>query len=635
MVTHIRKNQWGITMARTDKGAAASNRLKQASLKSRSRVAVKDAVKHKDVVVPVSTWRYKTIGLVFGASFVCLALRAVYLQIIDNEYLQSQGDARYLRVQKEPPTRGLISDRNGQPIAISTPVESIWMHPATILKQEKEYSYKKLSTLLGMTREELINRAEKRKARQFVYLKRHLSPQVAKEILALEVPGINSEREYKRYYPSGPVMGHVLGFTNIDNEGQEGLELAYDKALKGQAGSTQVLRDKVGHVVEYVEQLARVRHGDDITLSLDARIQYLAYRHLQAAVKRHDATSASLVALDAKTGEILSMISMPDFNPNDRADLKSAHFRNRSITDSYEPGSTVKPITIAMAMDAGVVDADTIIDTEEGFYYVGGSRISDTKPHGELTVAEVIKKSSNIGSAKIAMMMQPIDLYNTYRSLGFGQTSKLSIPGEQRGILAKRKEWKPIEHATMSYGYGLSVNTLQLARSYQALANDGVLLPVSVHPVDVDKVPAGKRVFSKETVDQVALMLEAAVGDKGTAPKARVSQFRVGGKTGTAHRVVDGKYQDDSYTSLFAGFAPISDPEIVLVVSVNDPKGVDYYGGLVAAPVFSKVMAGALRLRGLTPDALSEPDNAELKLMITRPVSSVDAVSTKVAVTQR
>lgn len=269
----------------------------------------------KDVIIPVSTWRYKMIGLVFGSMFIGLTARAVHLQIIDNDYLQSQGDARYLRVQKEPPTRGMIVDRNDQPVAISTPVESIWMHPATILKQEKEYAYKKLTSLLGTSRAKLIAKAESKKGREFVYLKRHLPPHVAKKILALNVPGINSVREYKRYYPAGPVMGHVLGFTNIDNEGQEGLELAYDEALKGQAGRTQVLRDKVGHVVEYVEQLARVRHGDDIKLSLDARIQYLAYRHLQAAVKRHKATSASLVALDVKTGEILSMISMPDFNP--------------------------------------------------------------------------------------------------------------------------------------------------------------------------------------------------------------------------------------------------------------------------------------------------------------------------------
>jgi len=577
----------------------------------------------KEVIVPVATWRYKMIGVIFGGVFLGLVVRAVYLQIIDNDYLQSEGDARYLRVQKEEPTRGMIVDRNNQPLAISTPVDSIWMHPPTILRQQKEYSYKKLTKLLGMTRDQLIAKANKAKAKEFSYLRRHLSPQIANEILALDVPGINTVREYKRYYPAGPVLGHVLGFTNIDNEGQEGLELAYNKSLKGQAGRTHVLRDKMGHVVEYVEQLSRVKHGEDIQLSLDARIQYLAYRHLQAAVKSHQASSASLVALDAKTGEVLAMVSMPDFNPNDRAELKSARFRNRSITDSFEPGSTMKPFTVAMALEDGVVEPETLIDAQNGFYYIGRSRISDTKPYGEISVSDVIKKSSNIGSAKIAMMMPPRDLYDTYRELGFGSTNGLKISGEHKGILAKRKKWRPIEHATLSYGYGLSVNTLQLARSYLALANDGVMMPISLHPVK--EQPEGTRVFSKEVVDQVALMLEAAVSDKGTAPKARVDQYRVGGKTGTAHKVVNGQYQDDSYMSLFAGFAPISDPDIVLVVSVNDPKGVDYYGGLVAAPVFSSVMAGALRFRDVPPDALDEK-NEELKLMISRPAKDVASI---------
>jgi len=575
----------------------------------------------KEVIAPISTWRYKVIGLVFSLVFIGLITRAVHLQIVDTDYLQSQGDARYLRVQKEMPTRGMIVDSHHQPLAISSPVDSIWMHPATILKQKNEYSYKKLSALLSISLQDLLKKASDKKAKQFVYLKRHVKPSVAAEILSLEIPGINSVREYKRYYPAGPVLGHVLGFTNIDNEGQEGLELAYDDQLKGQAGRTQVLQDKVGHVVEYVEQLSRVQHGQDLRLSLDARIQYLAYRHLQAAVKEHRASSASLVALNAKTGEILAMVSAPDFNPNDRAELKSAHFRNRSITDSYEPGSTVKPFTIAMALEDDVIDPATVIDTEKGFYYIGRNRISDTEPHGAITVADVIKESSNIGSVKIAMMMEPVDLYKTYKELGFGKTNKLKLQGEQRGILVKRKKWKPIEHATLSYGYGLSVNTLQLARAYQALANGGVMLPASLHPVDVDNAPKGERVFSKETVDQVALMLEAATSDEGTAPKAQIDQYRVGGKTGTAHRVVNGQYQDDSYMSLFAGFAPLSDPDIVMVVAVNDPKGVDYYGGLVAAPVFSGVMKGALRLRNIAPDAVDKPTEGpdKLKLMIARP----------------
>jgi len=570
----------------------------------------------KEVFVPVGTWRYQVVGVIFAMIFIGLVARAGYLQIVDTEYLQSQGDARYLRVQTEIPTRGMIVDRNNQPLAISTPVDSLWMHPATILKQQKEYSYSKLADLLGTTAKDILAKAENKQTKQFVYLKRHLPPFLAKQILDLDIPGVNGVREYKRYYPAGPVVGHVLGFTNIDNEGQEGLELAYNERLKGLSGRTQVMRDRYGHVVEYVEQLSRVQHGEDITLSLDSRIQYLAHRHLQAALKKHQASTASLVALDAKTGEVLAMVSAPDFNPNDRYDLKSSQFRNRSITDSYEPGSTVKPFAVAMALEKGLVDSNSMVDTGEGSFYIGKNKISDSKAYGEISVTEVIQKSSNIGVAKIAMSMGAKDLFKTYRKLGFGETNKLKIPGEHRGILTKRKKWRPIEHATMSYGYGLTVNTLQLARAYLALANNGVLLPVSLHPVD--EVPEGKRVFSEETTAQISLMLEAAVNDDGTAPLARVDQYRVGGKTGTAHKVVDGQYQEDSYLSTFAGFAPISDPEIVIVVSVNDPKGVDYYGGLVAAPVFSSVMSGALRLRNVTPDAIEKNDEP-IELMITRP----------------
>ncbi len=577
----------------------------------------------KEVVIPASTWRYATIGVIFGSIFVGLIARAAYLQIIDTDYLQSQGDARYLRVQKEVPTRGMIVDRNNQPLAVSTPVDSIWMHPSTILEQQHRYAYSQLTTLLEMSRDQLLQKAKDKKTRQFVYLKRHLAPQLAAQIIALDIPGINSVREYKRYYPAGPVLGHLLGFVNIDNKGQEGIELAYDEYLKGQSGRTQILQDRNGHVVEYVEQLSAVQHGDNIKLSIDARIQYLAYRHLQAALKKHKASSASLVALDVKTGEILAMVSAPDFNPNNRAEFKSSLIRNRSIADSFEPGSTMKPFTIAMALDEGVVSADTKIDTDPGYFYIGRNRINDTSNHGEITVAEVIQMSSNIGSAKIAMMMESRDLYDTYRALGFGETNKLKLQGEQKGILVKRKKWKPIEHATLAYGYGLSVNTLQLARAYQALANDGVMLPVSLHPVD--KAVIGKRIFSSDVVKQVNSMLEAATGSEGTAPRAQVDQYRVAGKTGTAHRVVKGQYQDDSYTSLFAGFAPMSDPEIVLVIAVSDPKGVDYYGGLVAAPVFSSVMEGALRYRDVRSDAVpSSRQKQQLarvtdELIITRP----------------
>ncbi len=574
----------------------------------------------QEVIVPVSTWRYKVVGMIFGVCFIGLIGRAGYLQVVDRDYLQSQGNARYLRVQNEPPTRGMIRDRNGRPLAISTPVDSIWMNPSKILEQKNEYSYEKLSGMLGKSRDEILSLAESRKAREFVYLKRHLAPQDAKKILALNVPGINSVREYKRYYPAAQVTGHVVGFTNIDNQGQEGLELVFNEQLKGRNGRTQVLRDRVGHVVEHVEQLSRVQHGDDVAVSIDARIQYLAHRHLEAAVKKHKAKTASLVALNAKTGEVLAMVSMPDFNPNNRSEFASSRFKNRSITDVFEPGSTMKPFTIAMALEEKVLKPDTIVDVEQGSMFIGGSRITDTKKMGEITVSDIIQKSSNIGSAKIAMMMSARDLYKTYVDLGFGQKNQLTLKGEQRGMLANRKKWRPIEHATLSYGYGLSVNTLQLARAYLALANDGVLLPVSLHPVT--QVPTGERVFSKETVDEVAKMLELAVSDKGTAPKARVDQYRVGGKTGTAHKVLNGKYQDDAYMSLFAGFAPISDPQIVLVVMIDDPRGVDYYGGLVAAPVFSSVMGGALRYMQVPPDNIDnefEPEQNSLKLQIKRP----------------
>ena len=588
-----------------------------ASIKAVERKQKNDVV---EVIVPVSTWRYKAVGLVFGLLFAGLVGRAIYLQVVDRDYLQSQGNARYLRVKTELPTRGMIRDRNGEPLAISTPVDSIWMNPSKILEQQSEYSYKKLTGLLGITRAQLLERAEKRKTREFVYLQRHMAPHEANAILALNVPGINSVREYKRYYPAAQVTGHVVGFTDIDNKGQEGLELVFDEQLRGRNGRTQVLRDRVGHVVEHVEQLSRVHHGDDVTVSIDSRIQYLAHRHLEAAVTKHKAKTASLVALNAKTGEVLAMVSMPDFNPNDRSNLRSSQFKNRSITDSFEPGSTVKPFSIGLALEEGVVTPSTMIDAEQGRYQIGGWDVTDTKRLGEISVAEVIQKSSNIGAAKIALKMEPLELHEAYQALGFGQKNQLTLKGEQRGVLAKRKKWRPIEHATLSYGYGLSVNALQLARAYLALANDGVLLPVSLHPVS--EPPKGKRVFSSETVEQISSMLEMAVSTNGTAPKARVDQYRVGGKTGTAHKLKDGRYQDDAYMSSFAGFAPLSDPQIVLVVMIDDPRGVDYYGGLVAAPVFSEVMSGALRYLQVPPDNIDNQYNLEpekLKLMIRRP----------------
>lgn len=580
------------------------------------------AQRAKPVTPSISIWRYNAVWLLFCIAFILMFGRAVYLQVIDKEYLQSQGDARYLRIQKDLPNRGMIVDRHSQPLAISTPVNSIWVQPKTIYQQREQYSYQQLTKLLGISRDDLLNRVKDKQNREFVYLKRQVPPQLANEILALNVPGINSEREFKRYYPAGPVTSHVLGFTNIDNVGQEGLELTFNKQLKGSAGKTRVLRDKRGHVVDYVEQISPVQHGDDVQLSLDLRIQYLAYRYLQAAVKKHQAASATLVALDVKTGEVLAMVSAPDFNPNDRSDLKGSRFRNRAITDVFEPGSTLKPLSIGMVLDSGVA-SDQIVDTDPGYYYIGNSKITDTSNHGEMSVKEVIQHSSNIGTAKLVMQTPAKRLYQTYADFGFGQSNDLGLPGEQKGLLTKRKKWRPIEHATLSYGYGVSVNTLQLARAYQALANNGVLLPVSIHPVV--QSPKGERVLSEQTAKTLHVMMESVVSDEGTAPLADVPGYRVAGKTGTVHKHVNGGYSNDNYLSLFAGFAPVSDPEIAIAVIVNDPQGDDYYGGKVAGPVFAKVMEGALRYRNIVPDALAinEKDSEPLHLMISRPQDTV------------
>ena len=486
-------------------------------------------------VPPTDNWRYWVVGALFFGMMFLLFVRAIYLQVIDYEYLQSEGKARYLRELEQPAIRGVVLDRNETPIAISTPVQSIWLHPPTILAQLGDYSYQRLCALLGIDRQEFIRNVRSRRNKQFMYLKRQVSPRIASQILALEIPGISSTDEFKRYYPTGPVFAHLLGFTNIDGKGQEGIELAFDRRLLGRSGSTKILKDKYGKVVEYVEQVSSVDHGEAVQLSIDSRIQYLAWRHLQASVKKHQAESASLVALNAKTGEVLAMVSFPDYNPNNRRRLNSDHFRNRSITDVYEPGSTMKPFTVAMALDKTAVTPSSVIDTSPGQFYVGRNKISDTKNHGELTVTEVVKKSSNIGSAKIAFMLPPEDLYETYSNLGFGEANDLPVQGEQKGILVKRKQWRPIEHATLSYGYGLAVTTLQLARAYQALANNGVLLPISIIPIE--GVPAGKQVFSKGSVLEVSKMLELASGAGGTAPKAQVKQYRVAGKTGTTHRL--------------------------------------------------------------------------------------------------
>ncbi len=566
----------------------------RAKVKPRSQVVKKKEFK-------ISRWR--ELAVLAGCTLVAsiLVARAGVLQILEKDYLQSQGDARYQRIKAQNPQRGMIVDRNDVPLAISTPVDSIWAHPPTILKNSQAYSYKQLTKSLGMKRESFLALMKKNEKRQFVYLRRHMKPHEADRIIALEVPGIHTRREYRRYYPTSPDASHLLGFTNIDNVGQEGVELIANKRLKGSAGEVRVMQNRFGQVVEKLEQIKSVEHGETVRLSIDARIQHLADQYLSAAVKQHRAKSGSLVALDAKTGEVLALSNVPYFNPNDRADLKSAKFKNRAITDVFEPGSTMKPFAVAMAIDEGVVSPESIIETK-GSYQIGRSRISDTKNYGDITVSQVIVKSSNIGSAKVAMLLPAKKLASKLSQLGFGEKTAIPLRGQQSGSLPKRKRWRPIEHATLSYGYGVSSTVLQLAKSYTVFANKGSVVPISLWALEEGDTPKKRQVFSEETVVQLNDMLHKVVTE-GTAKKAKLPRHSSAGKTGTVHLVSPtGGYESDHYASIFAGFAPVDNPEIVMAVVVSDPRGEVYYGGQVAGPVFAKVMDGALRYRNVPPD---------------------------------
>jgi len=566
----------------------------------------------------VSRWRELVVlGLLFMLASGLL-FRAGILQIVEKDYLQSKGDARYQVIQKQEPLRGMIVDRNDTALAVSTPVDSISAHPPTLLKQFElkslvnktpeqiaemnSYDHDQLCRLLGKTYGDFVSLIEKYKNKQFVYLKRHMKPQDADRIIALEIPGIHARREYKRYYPASPDAGHLLGFTNIDNEGLEGIERIANKKLTGSVGQVRLMRNRHGQIVEELERIKPVKHGGTVKLSIDLRIQHLADQYLNAAVKSSHAESGTLVALDAKTGEILALANVPYFNSNDRRDLKSNKFKNRAITDVFEPGSTMKPFAIAMALDAGVIKPDTVIKTQ-GVYNIEGSRISDTKNHGDITAEQVIVKSSNIGSAKIARMLPAKDLVKTLRSLGFGEKTAIELLGQQSGRLSNKKDWRAIEHATLSYGYGLSATTIQLAKSYTVFANNGELLPVTLWAKPADFKPEGDRVFTKKTVQNLNVMLQKVV-EEGTAKQARLPRHTSAGKTGTIHLInkEGGGYLDDSYASIFAGYAPASAPEIVMAIVITDPKGDVYYGGQVAGPVFSKVMDGALRYRNVAPD---------------------------------
>jgi cell division protein FtsI (penicillin-binding protein 3) len=550
-------------------------------------------------------WRSRFVLFVVAVSFAALAGRAFYLQAMHTGFLQAKGEARYGRVLEMPASRGPVKDRNGQLLAISTPVESIWVSPEDF--EVDEAQVRSLAKVLGMPAEEIRQKIA-RKDRQFAYLKRQISPDQADKVMALGIPGVFQQREFRRYYPAGEVMAHVVGFTGIEDNGQEGIELAAQERLAGVPGSRKVIKDRRGRIVEDVEGVRAPRDGAEVTLAIDQRLQFLAHRELKAAVEAHHAKAGSLVIIDAKSGEILALVNQPDYNPNNRANVTGRQTRNRSVTDLFEPGSTMKPFTIAAALDAGIVTPDTQIQTAPGTLTIGNWTISDSHPSGMLTVAQVIQKSSNVGSAKIMLAMPAERMGTLYRELGFGVSPRTGFPGEAKGQLRPWTQWRPIEQATMAYGHGMSVSLLQMARAYTIFTTDGQLLPLSLMKVDAH--PIGKRLITKATAQEVTRMMEMAVLPGGTAPRAQVPGYRIAGKTGTAHKAEAGGYAEHKYVSSFVGFGPVTNPRFIVAVMLDEPQGAKYFGGEVSAPVFSSVMGNALRMMAVPPDAPIEAINA-------------------------
>ncbi len=569
------------------------------------------ATKHKATrSANLPSGRASALFVLLIAGLLGLLGRSVYLQGINNDFLQQKGDARYSRVIEVVAHRGMISDRNGEVLAVSTPVQSVWASPSDV--EITPAQNKKLASILGV-KEAVLYKQLSDSTRDFVYLKRQISPDDAQRVTRLGVSGVSLKTEYRRYYPTGEVTAQLLGFTGQDDNGQEGLELGVQAQLGGKAGSQRVIKDRRGHVVEDVASLRAPKAGSDVQLSIDSKIQYLAYRELQAAVQKQQAKAGAVVVLDARTGEVLALANYPSYNPNNRANVSPAAMRNRAVADLFEPGSTLKPFTVATALEQGKVHANTVINTENGVFMVGGKKIHDTHPEASLTVSQVIQKSSNVGAAKMALMLEPKVLWQSLSDSGFGERTGSNFPGETFGKLRDAKTWHPIEQATMSYGHGISVSLLQLARAYTIFAEHGELQSVSLLKLDAPSV--SKKVWSDKTVAEMRDMLESVVMPGGTAPLAQVAGYRVAGKTGTAHKLANGRYVD-KYVASFVGFAPVSHPRIIVAVMIDEPSNGSYYGGIVAAPVFSSVV-------GQTLHELNVPNDAPLSNVIAPPVEIV------------
>jgi len=547
-------------------------------------------------------WRMRFIWLLLALAAGLVVWRLVDLNLTERSFLQRQGDARMERTVPLAAHRGMIVDRNGKPLAVSAPVLSLWAHPQELIPGSPEAH--NLASLMDMDPARLNERLTRMSKKEFMYLRRHMNPDQAQVILDEKIKGVYGQREFHRYYPAGEVATHIVGFNNVDDRGQEGMELAYEDWLRAQSGQKLVKKDRKGRTVEDLRILRAAQPGKDLQLSIDLRMQYVAYRELKAVVQSHKAKSAAAVILDVTTGEVLAMVNQPSYNPNNRKNMALDSLRNRALTDVIEPGSTVKPLTVSAALMSGQYTVDSEIDTAPGFIRVKGKSIRDHRNYGVLDITGIITKSSNVGVTKLAMSMPEQSVSDTFYSFGLGQDTGTGFPGESVGVLPNYAKWHPINLATMSYGYGIAVTPMQLAASYSVLASHGLKRPVSL--LKLDSAPEAERIMPEQQAQQVVAMMETVTQLGGTGTRARVPSYRVAGKTGTVHKTgKSGGYEDDAYAAIFAGMAPASRPRLVCVVVVDQPQGEQYYGGEVAAPVFSRIMAESLRLLNVAPDNLA------------------------------
>ncbi len=547
-------------------------------------------------------WRSKFIVAALALAFLGLTARAAYIQVVNNDFFQRQGKVRFMRTLELPANRGRVLDRNGLILASSVEAASIWAIPEDVDRDPAKL--RQLAKLLDMPLADLNKRLED-EDKTFVWLRRQVDEPVAQKIMALDIKGVYRRKEYKRQYPEGEAAAHVVGFTNVEDQGQEGVELAFQHDLAGKTGSRRVIKDRLGRVVEDIGDQVPPVDGREIQLSIDSKVQFFAYQKLRDAVAQHKAKAGSVVVIDAQTGEVLALANYPSYVPDQRRNLSGEQLRNRAITDTFEPGSTMKPITVAMALDAGRVKPGTLIETGPGRYQLGGFTISDTHNYGTLTVEGVIQKSSNVGALKIAQKMTPHEMWDTYTALGYGQKPQVQFPGAVPGRLRPWKTWKPVEQATMSYGYGLSASLFQMVQSYTAFAHDGAIIPVTM--LKSPEPAVGTRVFSPETARSVRQMLQMAAGPGGTGQRAQTVGYSVGGKSGTARKQAGKGYATGKYRAWFTGMAPIDKPRVIVGVMIDEPSNGTYYGGTVAAPVFSEVVQQTLRMMGVQPDMAVQP----------------------------